>query len=249
MPSDPLPTSLPEDRSRPRGRDASPGTGCSSRGPTVLSGVQVVSIKATLEAPQGLQAPQAFLMKAITEGVFQGNMDWTMVVSGGVLAVAIIIVSRLRSIKFSIMAFAVGIYLPWFMSTPIMIGGVMKYLVDRRVDAVQKPMPKRLADRESFAEEAETMREEVHNPGVLFSSGLIAGEAIMGVIMAALVVGGGSIAVAQGAPGWAGVPVFAYMALLVGYVSYRELDSAEFKQRFKRVLKGPDEVLEGRPPR
>ena len=130
----------------------------------------------------------------------------------------------------------------------------MKYLVDKRIDERVKPMPKRLkkADRESFSEEQVTMRDEVHNNGVLFSSGLIAGEAIMGVIMAALVVSGGSIALSQGAPGWAGLPVFLYMALLVGYVSYRELDNPEFRKRFKRVLKGPpkgpSDVLPGKPP-
>ncbi len=225
----------------------------------VLSGALVIApvVNVLHEAyiiGEGLQAPQAFLMKAITEGVFQGTMDWTMVISGGILAVAIIIIARMRNIKFSIMAFAVGIYLPWFMSTPIMIGGVMKYLVDKRIDERAKPMPKRLkkADRESFSEEQVTMRDEVHNNGVLFSSGLIAGEAIMGVIMAALVVSGGSIALSQGAPGWAGLPVFAYMALLVGYVSYREMDNPEFRKKFKRVLKGPPkgppDVLPGKPP-
>ena len=212
----------------------------------VLSGALVIApvVNVLHEAyviGEGLQAPQAFLMKAITEGVFHGNMDWIMVLLGGLLAVILIYVTKIRKISFSIMAFAVGIYLPWFMSTPIMFGGVMKYLVDRRINERTRPMPKsyKKADREAFHEEVDTMRDEVHNQGVLCGSGLIAGEAIMGVIMAALVVSGGNIAVIQGAPGWAGFPVFVYMALLIGYVSYRELDNEEFKKRFKRVLRKP----------
>ena len=181
------------------------------------------------------------VMKAITEGVFHGKMDWLMVILGGVLAVIIIIVARMRNIQFSIMAFAVGIYLPWFMSTPIMIGGAVKYLVDKRINERVRPMAKSWtkAKRREFRGEVETMRDEVHNNGVLFSSGLIAGEAIMGVIMAALVVSGGSIALVQGAPGLAGFPVFLYVALLVGYVAYRELDNKDFRKQFKRVLRKP----------
>lgn len=187
----------------------------------------------------GLQAPQAFLMKSITEGVFKGNMDWIMVVSGMVLAVALIIVSRRLHLTFSVMAFAVGIYLPWFMSTPIMIGGAMKWWVDRRIDGRLRPVPPEMEgkERESFQEEAALAREEVQNKGVLFGSGLIAGEALMGVMLAALVVSGGSIAIVQGAPAWPGMFIFLYMAGLVGYVAYRELDMAEFKERFRRVLR------------
>jgi putative OPT family oligopeptide transporter len=187
----------------------------------------------------GLQAPQAFLMKSITEGVFKGNMDWIMVVSGIVLGIALIILSRRLRLTFSVMAFAVGIYLPWYMSTPIMIGGVAKLIVDRRVDSRLRPVPFGLEDREreSFQEEAALAREEAHNNGVLFGSGLIAGEALMGVILAALVVSGHSIAVVQGAPAWPGMFIFLYMASLVGYVAWRELDKPEYKERFRRVLR------------
>jgi putative OPT family oligopeptide transporter len=188
---------------------------------------------------EGLQAPQAFLMSSITVGVFQGTMDWTMVILGALLAAIIIYISKIRNIKFSIMAFAVGIYLPWFMSTPIMVGGTVKWLVDRRIDKQLRPLPKKLKkeEKEAYHEEVETLKEEIHNKGILFGSGLIAGEALMGVFLAALVVGGGSIAIVQGAPAWAGIFVFLYMALLIGYVAYRELDNKELKEQFKRVLR------------
>ena len=187
----------------------------------------------------GLQAPQAFLMKSITEGVFQGNMDWIMVISGMVLAFVLIFVTRRLRITFSVMGFAVGIYLPWFMSTPIMIGGLMKWWVDRQVVKRLRPVPPDLEGkaRETFVEEGALAREEAHTKGVLFGSGLIAGEALMGVILAGLVVSGRSIAVVQGAPAWPGMIIFAYMGILLGYMAYRELDTAEFKERFRRVLR------------
>jgi hypothetical protein len=88
-----------------------------------------------------------------------------------------------------------------------------------------------------YEENVETFREEIHNKGILFSSGLIAGEALMGVILAGLVVAGISIAVIEGAPGLAGLPVFLYMAYLVGYVAWRDLDKKEVKDRWKKLLK------------
>jgi putative OPT family oligopeptide transporter len=187
----------------------------------------------------GLQAPQAFLMKAIVEGVFNRSMDWAMVGAGGALGIFFILLMHYTKIQFSIMAFAVGMYLPWLMSTPIMIGGVVKWYVDRRIDDRLKPLsPEADEDTKAeYEEDVETFREEVHNKGVLFSSGLIAGEALMGVIMAALVVAGISIAVIEGAPGLAGLPVFAYMAFLVGYVAWRDLDMPEVRKKWKRLLK------------
>ncbi len=187
----------------------------------------------------GLQAPQAFLMKAIVEGVFTGNMDWAMVGAGAVLGIFFIILMRVTSLQFSIMAFAVGMYLPWLMSTPIMIGGVVKWYVDRQIDARLKPLAPD-ADEDTVAEydeKVETFREEVHNKGILFSSGLIAGEALMGVILAALVVAGISIALVEGAPGLAGLPVFLYMAFLVGYVAWRDLDLPETRKKWGKLLK------------
>jgi uncharacterized oligopeptide transporter (OPT) family protein len=142
-------------------------------------------------------------------------------------------------VKFSIMAFAVGMYLPWLMSTPIMIGGLVKWYVDRQIDSRLKPLAPEADERTKaeYEESVETFREEVHNKGVLFSSGLIAGEALMGVILAALVVGGISIALIEGAPGLAGLPVFLYMAFLVGYVAWRDLDMPGTKKKWKRLLK------------
>jgi putative OPT family oligopeptide transporter len=187
----------------------------------------------------GLQAPQAFLMKAIVEGIFMGNMDWSMVMAGALLGIFFIIMMKVTSIEFSIMAFAVGMYLPWLMSTPIMIGGMVKWYVDRRIDKRLRPLSPEADEgtKEEYEENVETFREEIHNKGILFSSGLIAGEALMGVIFAGLVVAGISIAVLEGAPAIAGLPVFLYMAFLVGYVAWRDLDLRETKKKWGKLLK------------
>jgi putative OPT family oligopeptide transporter len=172
----------------------------------------------------GLQAPQAFLMKAIVEGVFTGNMDWSMVAAGGALGVFFIILMKFTNIQFSIMAFAVGMYLPWLMSTPIMIGGIVKWYVDRRIDDRIKPLHPEASEK--------TVKEFEE-----ISSGLIAGEALMGVILAGLVVAGISIAIIEGAPGLAGLPVFIYMAFLVGYIAWRDLDLPDVKKKWRKLLK------------
>jgi putative OPT family oligopeptide transporter len=187
----------------------------------------------------GLQAPQAFLMSAIVEGVFNRNMDWVMVAAGGALGVFFIVFMHYTKIQFSIMAFAVGMYLPWLMSTPIMIGGVVKWMVDRQIDKRLKPLRPESDEetKEEYEQNVETFREEIHNKGVLFSSGLIAGEALMGVILAGLVVAGISIAVVEGAPAMAGLPVFLYMAFLVGYVAWRDLDMKETREKWGKLLK------------
>ena len=187
---------------------------------------------------EGLQAPQAFLMMAIVEGIFKGNMDWAMVISGAVMGVIMIILIEVKKIKITIMAVAIGIYLPWLMTTPIMIGGIVKWLVDRRIDDAIRPLsPEAPEEVEAeYEAEVETLREEVHNKGVLFSSGLIAGEAIMGVLLAGLVVAGISIAIVEGAPALAGLPVFLYMAFLIGYVAWRDLDQEETKEEHPKLL-------------
>jgi uncharacterized oligopeptide transporter (OPT) family protein len=125
------------------------------------------------------------------------------------------------------------------MTTPIMIGGVVKWLVDRRIDAAIRPLSPEASEEvaEEYEEEVETFREEVHNKGVLFSSGLIAGEAIMGVLLAALVVAGISIAVVEGAPALAGLPVFLYMAFLIGYMAWRDLDQEEVREEHPKLLR------------
>ncbi|GAB4230099.1 MAG: oligopeptide transporter, OPT family [Acidobacteriota bacterium] len=108
-----------------------------------------------------LPAPQATLMKTVIEGVMQANLPWGLVAAGAALS----IVAALLGVP--ALPFAVGIYLPLSSMTPVFLGGCLRRLVDRR-----RP------DTAS-AGERETER------GVLVGSGLIAGEGLMGIAVAA----------------------------------------------------------------
>jgi putative OPT family oligopeptide transporter len=107
-------------------------------------------------------APKPVLMSFIIEGIMTQKLPWGLVLIG----VFISIVLELSGI--SSLAFAVGVYLPLSTSTPIMVGGVVRYIAD-------KTGKRRLSDAEAES-----------GPGVLFSSGLIAGASVIGTLLAFL---------------------------------------------------------------
>lgn len=120
-----------------------------------------------------LAAPQAFLMAKVTEGVFTGTLEWNMVFIGAGIAIALIILDEIlamRNSKFRtpVMPVAVGIYLPLSLGVPIFIGGLLRWFVGKA--------------RGAKAEEKPT------DAGVLGAAGLIAGEALMGIVFAGLIV-------------------------------------------------------------
>lgn len=110
-----------------------------------------------------LAAPQATLMKMIVEGVMDGNLPWGLVFIGIFIAVVI------EVLGISVLPVAIGLYLPLELSACIMIGGLVRLVVD-----------KRKADEE-------TVKASV-NRGILFSSGMIAGEGLIGIVLAILAV-------------------------------------------------------------
>ena len=123
-----------------------------------------------------LRAPQATLFASLTETLFHGGvLPWKMIVGGAATGVAIIVVdSILKTRGFSfrahIMPVAVGIYLPLSLSTPILLGGLVSYVVSRSSRSTGKEAGARAQRR-----------------GLLFASGLVAGEAVTGVILATLI--------------------------------------------------------------
>ncbi len=116
-----------------------------------------------------LPAPQAGLMALMAKGIVGGQMSWPLVISGMIFAIGLIIVNAP-----SPMLIAVGMYLPFHSTSAIFVGGVIKWIMD-----------KALAKRNATAEE----KTKAENHGVLISSGLIAGEALMAVILAFVVLG------------------------------------------------------------
>lgn len=105
-----------------------------------------------------LPAPQATLMKMIVEGVMGGNLPWTLVGIGAFIAIVVEI------LKIPVLPFAIGLYLPVHLSVPMMIGGGIRWLVEKK-------------------KKGDEQKQAVEN-GVLYSSGLIAGEGIVGILLA-----------------------------------------------------------------
>lgn len=120
-----------------------------------------------------LPAPQATLMKMVVEGVMNGNLPWVLVFSG----VGIAIVVEILGIP--VLPFAVGLYLPIYLSTPMMVGGLVRLYFERKKS------------------DSEEEKKRKTNNGVLYCSGLIAGEGLVGILLAICAVipfGAGSFA-------------------------------------------------------
>jgi putative OPT family oligopeptide transporter len=110
----------------------------------------------------GLEAPQASMMKMIIEGVMDGNLPWALILSGMCIAIFI------ELLKIPVLPFAIGVYLPIQLNACIMIGGIVRLFFDRIKNTDRK--------------------ERAISRGILFSSGMIAGEGLVGIALALLVV-------------------------------------------------------------
>ena len=133
----------------------------------VVSAVTIGGVLVLLDSAWGfgtteLAAPQATLMKMIIEGVMQGNLPWALVFIGVFIAIVVEILG------ISVLPVAIGLYLPLELSSTIMIGGVIRWFVD-----------KKKADKEENKDA---------NSGILFCSGMIAGEGLVGILLAILAV-------------------------------------------------------------
>ncbi|MBE6964266.1 MAG: oligopeptide transporter, OPT family [Ruminococcaceae bacterium] len=134
-----------------------------------VSSVAIGAILYLLNAAWGfgseqLGAPQAVMMKLLVEGVMEGNLPWGLVFTGVFLAVVIEILGL------PVLPVAIGIYLPIHLNAAIMLGGLVRRWVEKRSGAV---------------EGAET---DAVQKGILYSSGLIAGEGVVGILLAVFAV-------------------------------------------------------------
>ena len=112
---------------------------------------------------EDLPAAQATMMKMLVEGIMNAELPWGLILTGVFIAIAVEI------LKVPVMPFAVGMYLPFSLSAGIMAGGAVRFIVER-IKGTDKEKKER-TDR-----------------GVLFTSGLIAGEGIVGILLAVLTV-------------------------------------------------------------
>jgi putative OPT family oligopeptide transporter len=127
-----------------------------------------------------LPAPQAGLMAMLSKGIVGGDMAWPLVIVGILLGLAMIMIE----VK-SVMLFAVGMYLPLGTTFAIFLGGIVRWMTDK------------LRDRRGFNE---AQKARVDNAGVLTASGLIAGEALCGLVIAGLVGSGKDVALFKWTP-------------------------------------------------
>ncbi len=152
-----------------------------------------------------LPAPQAGLMAMLSQGIVGGEMAWSLVFVGMMFCVGLIL---LRSP--SPMIIAVGMYLPFHMTFAIFIGGIIKLIFDK------------IIEKKNLTEE---LKMKASNIGILLASGLIAGEAITGVLLAILVIMEIKLINIMENP-WLGLAVF----VVVGYILIRI--------PYKAVMKG-----------
>ena len=132
-----------------------------------------------MDPNETLSAPTASIMSQITIAVFTGSMNWFMFSVGAALAVSIIVIEQIlkkcgKNVSIPVLAVAIGIYLPLEIIFPIFFGGLISYMADKRLDRQRSKLGIK------FEEAADGARRR----GLLFSSGLIAGEAILGIALA-----------------------------------------------------------------
>lgn len=118
-------------------------------------------------------APQATLMKILVEGIMGGELPWTLVFAGIFLALV------MEILGIPVMPFAIGLYLPIYLSTAIMLGGLTRLLLERK------------------GKEDRKKTEEQISKGTLYSAGMIAGEGLAGIAMAILAIAGISADLSQ----------------------------------------------------
>ncbi len=169
-----------------------------------------------------LPAPQAFLMKGIVQGVLGGEMLWPYIIAGSILALVLIL------LNLPVLPVAIGIYLPFTLSIPIFIGGVIRYGTDTILGKKYGKNSDEINDWELAIKQTDiTPKEKTIRTGLLFTAGLVAGEALMGVIVAVIVVLGLNLTLVQEPPWWPGVLIWGYIAVMLMYIPLRTVFKSE----------------------
>ncbi|OOX89176.1 oligopeptide transporter, OPT family [Campylobacter coli] len=134
-----------------------------------------------MDVSSALAAPQANLMSTIAQGIFNHNIEWSYITFGVVIGIFIIIIDKILrkngNLSLPPLAVGIGIYLPPSVNIPLVIGGILKYFVMRY-------LAKKYENNSHKSEKITTHEQK----GILFASGLIVGESIFGVIIAAITV-------------------------------------------------------------
>ncbi|MEM0492816.1 MAG: oligopeptide transporter, OPT family [Candidatus Thermoplasmatota archaeon] len=166
-----------------------------------------------------LPAPQAFLMAGIVKGVLGGEMVWPFVIAGAVLAIVLILVDL------PVLPVAIGIYLPFTLSTPIFAGGIVRAVTNRIIAKhYGSAEEEEISDWELAIKQTDVKpKERIIRTGLLFTAGLIAGEALMGVCVAFLIVLGLHMEIFPYPPWWPSFLLWVFIAVLLAYIPLREI--------------------------
>ena len=146
-------------------------------------------------------------------------MLWPYIIVGMVLAVVLIL------IDLPILPVAIGIYLPFTLSVPIFAGGAIRSLTDRFLKKkFGSAEEEEISDWElAIKQTGVKPKEKAIRTGLLFTAGLVAGEALMGVVIAILIVLGINLSIFDNAPWLPGIIVWIYIAVLLAYIPIREI--------------------------
>jgi len=151
--------------------------------------------------PNPLPAPQAGLISSLAQGVIAGDIDWSLIRTGGFIGVCIIVLDEIlarttRHMRIPPLAVGLGIYLPTQSTLMIVVGAIAGWVFDKRADRSARP-------------------EATKQLGVLLASGLIVGESVIGVVISAIVVFSGvSAPLALVGPG------FETAAIIIGGIAF-----------------------------
>lgn len=141
-------------------------------------GIGGVFPRPNMDPAQMLAAPQAGLMATVAKGAFSNTLEWSMIGTGALVAVICIIIDEFLKKQYGtrlpVLAVGVGIYLPLDSSIPVVIGGVLSYIVQHRLERIYK---------RGSVEQEEKINAHRHR-GLLLCCGLVAGASLMGVILA-----------------------------------------------------------------
>lgn len=143
-----------------------------------------------------IAAPQATLMKMVIEGVMDGDLPWSLVIIGAIIAVIV------EVLGLPVLPFAIGVYLPVHLNACIMVGGLVRLAFDKM-------------------NKEENEKKAIVNDGILFCSGMIAGEGLVGILLALLAVFGvadaidisGKLGLSEGVSSILALVVFALIIL------------------------------------
>lgn len=170
----------------------------------VMGAVIIMLDKVYTIGSKDLAAPHANMIKSLAEGVMSGNLPWTLILAGMGIALAVWLLGG------EVLPFSVGLYLPIHLSTTMMVGGIIRGIVDKKLKC------------------SDDIRAKKVEKGTLYASGYIAGDALMGVLATALIYCGtgidswGFLDFARTDNAWVSTVVF---CVVIAYFCYQVFSS------------------------